>query len=133
MLIGASKKVVGYCPKCKKPFKWHLNELDISTIRGIQVIGRCKYLDQSEAGYAWGLATRKPAREYETGARMCNEVCGFINNRFPGYPCLKPRGHDEDTEEFGVHHDHGPIPITEVKPLRFPGFKKQDNGLFIEG
>ena len=133
MLIGASKKVVGYCPACKKPFKWHLNELDISIINGIQVIGKCKYLDNSMFGYAWGMATRKPAREYETGARMHDERCGYVNSGYPGYPCLRERGHDEDTEEFGVRHDHGLMPMKSPAQERFPGFKKQDNGLFIEG
>lgn len=123
------RKAIGYCSKCYKPFKWHQNDLDYSISLGVQVIGKCKYLDSSEPGYGWGMASRKAAREYLTGARIENEICGYLNPHYPKYPCIKARGHDEESE-LGVGHDHGEVPVIPQQNL-FPTFKEQ-NGIYIE-
>lgn len=148
-------RAIGYCPECKRPFKWHKNDFDFSATRGIMPMWRCQsghdnpltlkkcgcgldpqetacvYMDGSRPGYAWGMASRKPAREYATGARVENEICGYQNPGYPGYPCLRKRGHDEESE-LGVQHDHGEIPYTPPIQDRFPTFKKNDAGIFVE-
>lgn len=89
------KNLKGYCPLCQKPYQWHQNDLDIWS-KGIIINGECVYLDNSKPGYAWGLASRKPAKEYLTGEHIANEICGYTNIAFPNAPCTKPRGHEEN-------------------------------------
>ena len=149
------KKAIGYCPVCAKPFRWHKNELDFSKSIGVMPMWKCTnghdspnqarvcttcnikphestcvYMDGSRPGYWWGMATRKAAREYITGARIENEICGYQNPDYPGYPCLKRRGHDEENE-LGVQHDHGWVPYHQPRKEKFPEFK-QVNGLYIK-
>lgn len=147
-------RAIGYCQVCKRPYKWHKNQLDFSQTLGVVPMWKClnghdnpiqvktcsscnlaphetacEFLDSSRPGYMWGMASRKPAREYATGARVENEICGYQNPEHLGYPCLKKRGHDEESE-LGVQHDHGMVPYTPPKRDRFPGFKKSDSGIF---
>ena len=141
------RRAIGYCPVCARPFKWHQNDLDFSTTRGVVPMWKCRnghanpinlkecsscqlkphetaclFMDGSRPGYGWGMATRKPAREYITGARIENERCGYQNPNHPGYPCLKKRGHDEESE-LGVGHDHGLVPYDPTRE-RFLGYER---------
>lgn len=150
-----NKKAIGYCPVCHRPFKWHKNELDFSQTLGVVPMWKCfnghdqrvqdknclvcgtaawetpcQFLDGSRPGYAWGIASRKPAREYHTGNKIDNEICGYQNPEYPGYPCVKKRGHDEESE-LGIQHDHGEVPHQLPKPELFPEYKKVDN-LYIK-
>lgn len=147
-------KLVGYCYICKRPLKWHKNEFDFSAALGILPIWKCVFghdnlvnkaecvtcgakpyespcifVDDSRPGYGWGMATRKPAREYATGAKITSETCGYQNPDHVGWPCLKPRGHEEESE-FGVGHDHGLVPYDPRKEL-FRGFKPANSGILV--